>query len=107
MLRLVTHYTSGVHFTPEFFDSLDWKEHGHEIFLGYFHTDDQTIERSALTLAATHGTILKVFDRCFDGGISQDTQMLAAVVRFWATAKRFSDDYRARYGGRDAPVTEP
>jgi hypothetical protein len=90
-----------VHFTPEFYDSLAWEEHvepscNGKIFLNYFHTDQREIERSVLDLAAVHGTILKTFDRCFDGGISADAQKLAAVNEFWATARRLNGDYGRR-----------
>ncbi len=39
-----------VHFTPEYYDSLDWDERrkpdgGAEIFLNYFHRDDREIDR--------------------------------------------------------------
>jgi hypothetical protein len=93
-----------VHFTPEFYDSLDWDERirqpegDGEIFLHYFHRDEREIERHFNTLAAVHGSILKVFDRCFDGGISGDPVKLAVVNQFWSTAKRFNGDYQKRYG---------
>jgi len=92
-----------VHFTPEFYDSLDWDERigedgSGEVFLNYFHRDPREIERHFNALAAVHGSILKAFDRCFDGGITGDRDKLAAVDRFWSTAKRFNDDYQRRYG---------
>lgn len=101
-----------VHFTPEFYDSLDWEERigsgdGGEIRLNYFHNKDREIERSVVGLAALHGTILKVFDRCFDHGISKNPESLAVVERFWANAKRFSDEYQRRYGVDHSPVPPP
>ena len=92
-----------VHFTPEYFDSLDWDEKicadgERQIFLHYFHRGAQEVERHFKLLSAAHGTIFKAFDQCFDGGISADPEMIDAVNRFWQTAKRFSDDYHERYG---------
>jgi hypothetical protein len=92
-----------VHFTPEFYDSLDWDEtirdggEG-EIFLHYFHRSRREIERHFNTLAAVHGSVLKAVDRCFDGGISMDAEKIAAVNHFWRTAKKFNDEYQERYG---------
>lgn len=99
-----------VHFTPEFYASLDWDElkapgGGGEIFLHYFHRNSREIERQYLLLASVHGIILKVFDKCFDGGISGDAEKLAQVNRFWAAAKTFSDAYQERYGA--APDVTP
>jgi hypothetical protein len=97
-----------VHFTPEFYDSLDWDQRigpdgDGQIFLNYFHRDAREVERHFTTLAAVHGLILKAFDRCFDGGISGDPEKLAAVNEFWRTSKRFNDEYRTKYGTAPAP----
>jgi hypothetical protein len=98
-----------VHFTPEFYDSLDWDERikdsgDGEIFLNYFHRSQREIERHFNTLAAVHVSILKAFDRCFDGGISTDAEKIAAVNHFWKTAKKFNDDYQERYGEKESPI---
>lgn len=92
-----------VHFSPEFYDSLDWDERtgpdgDSQIFLNYFHRDAREVERHFNTLAAVHGSILKTFDRCLGGGISGDPEILVAVNQFWNTAKRYNDDYQKRYG---------
>lgn len=97
-----------VHCTPEFYDSLDWDERvspdgAGEMFLHYFHRDTREVERQFITLAAVHGSILKAFDRCFHGGISANAEQLRAVNAFWDTAKRFNDDYQARYGAVPEP----
>ncbi|MBI3684106.1 MAG: hypothetical protein HY235_27350 [Acidobacteria bacterium] len=92
-----------VHFTPEYYSSLDWEEHRKPdgdgaIFLNYFHRDAREVERHFNMLAAVHGVILKAFDRCFDGGISSDPEMFATVNEFWKSAKRVNDGYQRRYG---------
>jgi hypothetical protein len=55
-------------------------------------------ERHFNTLAAVHVSILKTFDKCFDGGISADAEKFAAVNELWKSAKRFNNEYNARYG---------
>jgi len=97
-----------VHFTPEYYSSLDWDERrrpdgGGVIFLNYFHRDAREIERHFITLAAVHGVILKAFDKCFDGGISRDPEMLAAVNEFWKSGKKVNDEYQRRYGVAPEP----
>jgi hypothetical protein len=87
-----------VHFTPEFYNSLDWDEQmspggDGKIFLYFFHPSEKEIKRHFNALAAVHLTILKAFDRCFDMGISGDATKLAAVNAFKTTAKRFNDTY--------------
>jgi hypothetical protein len=92
-----------VHFTPEYYCSLDWDERrepdgGGAIFLHYFHRDAREVEQHFITLAAVHGVILRAFDRCFDGGISSDSEMFAAVNEFRKFGKRVNDGYQRRYG---------
>jgi hypothetical protein len=99
-----------VHFTPEFYNSLDWDvqtrpEGGGNIFLHFFHRNDQEIQRHFNTLAAVHLTILEAFDRCFDMGISADAAKISPVNVFRATAKKFNDEYHKRYAAeaQEAP----
>lgn len=98
-----------VHFTPEYYDSLDWEGRrtaGGDgvIFLNYFHRNVREIERHFIMLAAVHGVILKAFDKCLDSAISRNPVMLAAVNEFWKTAKRVNDDYQNRYGIAPEPT---
>jgi hypothetical protein len=97
-----------VHFTPEYYGSLDWDERpgpdgSGVIFLNYFHRDAREIERHLIALAAVHRVILKAFDKCFDGRISGDPEMLAAVNEFWESGKRANDEYQRRYGVAPEP----
>jgi len=99
---------ASVHFTPEFYDSLDWDERktegGGEIFLNYFHRNQRDVAQHFNLLAAVHGRILQVFDQCFDYEFREDVNVLAAINRFWAVAKRYSDDYAQRCGDRPPPM---
>lgn len=94
-----------VHFTPEFYSTLSWEyrqtstEKG-EMFLHYFQPNFRELERAFIMLGAVHGTILKAFDRCFDGSMAADP----AIANMWFVGKQFSDDYNRRYG---EPATPP
>lgn len=63
---------AAVHFTPEYFDSLDWKKDEDAIFLNYFVRDQHIIEREIILLAAIHAKILRVLDWCLDGTFGKD-----------------------------------
>ena len=83
--------------------SLDWCERqkpegGAEILLNYFHRDDREIERHFIMLAAVHCVILKAFDRCFDGGIGKDPEMVAALNEFQKIGQRVNAEYQEKYG---------
>ena len=102
---------ASVHFTPEFYDSLDWEERieatgDGQIFLNYFHRDGREIERHYITLAAVHGSILKAFDRTFDGGLSGDSEKLASINAFWQRAKNFSDEYQRKCKTTLDPISQ-
>ncbi len=94
---------ASVHFTPEFYDSLDWQwktlgEGKGEVHLNYFHTNDREIERQFITLGAVHGRILDAFDRCFDGRFRQDPVVLPAMQQLFVVGKRLNDQYQQKYG---------
>ena len=92
-----------VHFTPEFYDALDWETRvnadgvGGQIFLNYFQSDDREIELHYLQLAGAHGLIWKAFDRCLDGRLTSDDDVRANLAKFWKTAEELRNDYQTRY----------
>ena len=61
-----------VHFTPEYFDSLGWREGRKEIFLNYFTQDQRDLERQLMLLTDTHQKILLLFDECLDRAFSSN-----------------------------------
>ena len=90
---------SFVHFTPEFYASLDWSmktsiDGGGEVFLNYFQRDKREIDRHYMMLAAAHTSILKVFDRCLDWGERDDQTKSDVLDRFLLLAKLFADRHR-------------
>ncbi len=94
---------SAVHFTPEYFITLDWEERWGEsgngaIFLNYFHRDAREIERSLIYLGAAHLKILEVFDRCLDGWFRATPSVWQALAAFIATGRRLNAEYEQTYG---------
>jgi len=91
-----------VHFTPEYYSSLDWEvfrtsETGGEIRLNYFHRNPREVERHYIALTAFHGKILQVFDSCFDGFLSREESTRKQMEAIWIVSKKFSDEYHRRY----------
>lgn len=94
---------ASVHFTPEFYTSLNWEVHRTsetegEIYLEYFQNGVRDIERHFMTLGAAHGTILKVLDRCYDGWFQQNQDARPAIEKFWQVGKELSHAFQKDYG---------
>jgi len=92
-----------VHFTPEYYISLDWdirrsSDRGGEIWLNYFHRNSREVERHYNSLAAIHRQILQAFDFCFDGFWGRDEVVQGLMTASLAIGKTFNDDYHRRYG---------
>ena len=97
---------ASVHFTPEFYTSLNWEvrrtsETDGEIYLEYFQNKVRDIERHFMTLGAAHGTILNVLDRCYDGRFHQDEQAHGAVAEYWRIGKELSEAFQRDHGSLD------
>lgn len=60
-----------VHFTPEYFTSLNWKNNREteppRIVFSYFTSDQRILERELLTLAGVHAKFMLIIDECIDG----------------------------------------
>jgi hypothetical protein len=94
---------SAVHFTPEYFISLDWEDQLQEsgkrsIVLNYFYRDAREIERSLTDLAAAHLKILEVFDRCLDGWFRATRSIWETLSAFIETGRRMNVTYEQTYG---------
>jgi hypothetical protein len=94
---------ASVHFTPEFYSSLDWEVNrtadGHgEIYLNYFQREPREIELQFITLSAAHLTILEVLNRCCDGRFQEDVACRERLVEFVDLARNFNEIYQRRYG---------
>jgi hypothetical protein len=97
---------ASVHFTPEYYSSLDWEvtrtnnESG-EIYLNYFQRSQREIERQFIALSAAHLTILETLDRCCDGGFQQDNVCRQRLAEFVQLGRSFSEAYQRQYGSAD------
>ena len=99
-----------LHFTPEFYGTLGWQiiakpegGLGGYIHLSYFQPEIRELERHFMLLAAIHGKILSVFDRCYDGRFMQTDEYRRALDVFSNNSKRLNADYQQRYGVQAAP----
>jgi hypothetical protein len=89
---------ASVHFTPEFYSSLDWEvnrttDGQGEIYLNYFQRSQREIERQLIALSAAHLTILDVLNRCCDGRFQEDEhcrEQLGEFVRIGRTSTQFT-----------------
>jgi hypothetical protein len=91
-----------VHFTPEYYSSLDWEvrrvdEENGVILLNYFHRDRREIERHFIILAASQGKILEAFDRCFDGTFTNNKEAKQNIAAVWAVGRTLNEEFHRRY----------
>jgi len=70
MRELGTLSDAFVHFTPEYYSSLNWKDDREseppKINLSYFISDQRVLERELLILAGSHAKFLQIIDECID-----------------------------------------
>jgi len=90
-----------VHFTPEFYGSLDWEiihppEGGTQRIL-YVHRDRQWIDRSFLVLASSHQLVYQVLDVCFEGNFLAETSVQEAIIYAQTTSKEAVRSYTREY----------
>lgn len=93
---------ASVHFTPEFYSSLDWdikqRDDGQgEITLNYFNRNPREIELHFNFLGAAHLTILESLDDCYDGGFRQDPTCQGPFREFVEIGRLFTEAYRRQY----------
>ncbi len=97
---------AGVHFTPEYFATLDWRTEPGRRKLNYFTGSQQTIEREVLLLTGTHLQILSVLDDCVEGAFSRDERWRALTEALREKGRKYGERYRRAYGVA-APEIEP
>jgi hypothetical protein len=105
--RLDTHLgilsDASVHFTPEFYSSLDWEvnrtEDGQgEVYLNYFQRNPREIELQYIFLGAAHLTILEALDSCCDGKFQLDTCCREPFAEFVRIGRTFNEAHHREYG---------
>lgn len=93
---------AAVHFTPEFYSTLDWEvrqtaEDKGEIYLNYFQRDARTVEHHFISLGAAHVNILEALDRCYDGRIYREELTRSAVDTFLRVGRELNEVYHREY----------
>jgi hypothetical protein len=92
---------SFVHFTPEFYGSLDWRieDPGGDanpfIRLQYFEPAQREIERALLDLAGTHTQILELFDECLGGAFRIQPRWRTLREQFIRLGGQLAESFRA------------
>lgn len=97
---------ASVHFTPEFYSSLDWEvnrtEDGQgEIYLNHFQRSQREIERHLIALSAAHLTILEALNRCCDGRFQADEHSREQLGESVRIGRNFNAVYQRQYGAAD------
>ena len=89
---------AGVHFTPEYFQTLDWRNREGAMFLNYFTSDQRAIETAIVILTGTHTKMLLVLNECVDNAFGLDAE--------WAKQMAALHKIGMAYGKKLEPDTE-
>ena len=89
---------AGVHFTPEYFHTLDWRNREGAKFLNYFMSDQRAIETAIVILTGTHTKILLILNECVDNAFGVDAEWMKQMASLHKRGKA--------YGEKFAPDTE-
>ena len=97
---------ASVHFTPEFYASLDWQvnrtaDTQGEVYLNYFQRGRREIERQFIALSAAHLTILEALNRCCDGRFQQNEDCRQRLAEFAHLGRTLNEAYHVEYGAAD------
>jgi len=63
---------AGVHFTPEYFDSLGWNIEENKQFLNYFMSDNKALVKEIILFTSIHSKVLQILDECMDFAFRKD-----------------------------------
>ena len=94
---------ASVHFTPEFYSSLDWEvrtspDGNGEVFLNYFRKSQREIEFQFIQLSAAHLAILEALNRCYDGRFMQDDDCRARLAGLFERGRALNEAYHRDNG---------
>jgi hypothetical protein len=81
-----------VHFTPEYFHSLNWEKRNDRMFLHYFNGEQRTIECAIIQLLGAHMMILRVLDECLNDSFSHSGEWCGLRDEVHAGAKPWADN---------------
>jgi hypothetical protein len=92
MRQLGSYSDAFVHFTPEYYSSLKWKDDREsdpaKIVLSYFISDQRVLERELLTLAGDHAKFLQIIDECIDGYLHKQPTWKSLMSSLYNTGSK-------------------
>lgn len=92
MRELGTLSDAFVHFTPEYYSSLNWKDNREsqppKINLSYFISDQRVLKRELLILAGSHAKFLQIIDECIDRYLYKQSTWKSLMSSLYNTGSR-------------------
>ena len=92
MRKLGILFDAFVHFTPEYYSSLNWKDNREseppKIYLSYFISDQRVLERELLILAGSHVEFLQIIDECVDRYLYKQSTWKSLMSSLYKTGAR-------------------
>jgi len=83
-----------VHFTPEYYDSQNWRIKGNRIELVHFISDQKTLEGELIRLADRHSQILYVINHCLDYTFSTDPEWKSISAKLVRDGCKFGELFK-------------
>jgi len=86
---------SYVHFTPEYFASLNWKDdlksEPPTVNLSYFISEQRVLEREFILLTGSHVKIIRLIDECLDHAFSSKESWKNLMAALYQEGKKLGD----------------
>ena len=89
---------SYVHFTPEYFASLNWKDDLESepptVHLSYFISEQRVLEREFILLTGSHAKIISLIDECIDHALSSKESWKKLMVTLYEEGKKLGAKFK-------------
>lgn len=86
-----------VHFTPEYYTSLNWKDDRKSeppmVRLSYFISDQRVLEREVVLLTGIHAKIIRLIDECLDNFLSHEAEWRKLMTALYQQGKLLSKKF--------------
>ena len=82
-----------IHFTPEYFKSLNWRKKDKHSYLIYFQTDNKKIAREIITTTNVHLKILQLMDELLDLSLSTNKVWQSIADKLVLDIEKISKKY--------------
>jgi hypothetical protein len=90
---------SYVHFTPEYFASLNWKDKieskPQAVYLSYFIAEQRVIEREFILLTDSHTKIISLIDECLDFALSNKVSWKNLMITLHQEGKKLAVKFKS------------